>query len=406
MERQRDSSGNRVILGVSRRTASRHPTNARESLVSLLYAIVEHADQAALRELIQHRPFFRLRSGQNLRLSEFLDAVRSGRAADGDIRSLQIADWAYDQTLARFSHLPEADSPVKHQGPDCRNYYRAALRKATVWRQEHPEAKQLEEEDATARILQSLVVRHYHLSKRDYFRRPGSPIRRYVWQLAEGRYLTLYRPAHIRASELRNWLETRFADVKIDQPGEVDHIQAEIDTAFPALTMVSWDVPGNDTMAASARKSPVKQVIQAEQIHASVRRTARLVDEVTAEKVEHIDRQRPAIRRLGCEQLRALIERVFRDIGEDTYQDHTIAKDFGLSKATFSRFAGSRWSEALGDGDHSSIPDLWRNLAHIMAVDVDFLVAAAEAGVLSRLKMTLTALGEALGETDNDHLEQ
>ena len=74
-----------------------------------------------------------------------------------------------------------------------------------------------------------------------------------------------------------------------------------------------------------------------------------------------------------------------------------------MSRATFSRFAGSHWAETLNNSEQPTIPDLWRNLVHIMAGDPYFLAAAAEAGVLPRLRDTLSALGETLGEMDDDH---
>ena len=393
--------GNRHAGASIHEQRARHIPYPSLSLFCLIQHIVQRADPLALRSLLESRQIFRQGGQAPLLLSQFLERLREDTVRDGDLRSLEMADWAYDQTLERFSHLPPSDNAQVQAGPDCRHYYRAVLVLLERWQQAHQQAGQLEEEAAVARILQRLVVKHFHLGRLDYCRRPGATSRRYVWRV-KGRGLTLWRPAHIPGRELRKWLETHFPDADPARPGEGERIQAAIDNAIPSFRTVSLEASPLAASQRAADPPPLHQVMEAERHQQAEQIALRLVDVVAEEKVAHLDRQRPAIRRLGREGLRQLIERIFQAILEEGHTDRAVAEEFGLSKATYSRFAGLRWSERLGDGGQAPIPDLWRNLAHIVAGDAGFLVAAIQAGVLPRLRETLAALGEGLVEVGDD----
>ena len=84
-----------------------------------------------------------------------------------------------------------------------------------------------------------------------------------------------------------------------------------------------------------------------------------LAGAIADEKSAGIRQQRRSIQKLGKKSLKKMILRIFEAIDDGNLQDHQIAKDFGLSKATYSRFAGSRWAQS-----DTSIPDLWRNTWH------------------------------------------
>ncbi|MBW1784113.1 MAG: hypothetical protein JRL30_25660 [Deltaproteobacteria bacterium] len=87
-----------------------------------------------------------------------------------------------------------------------------------------------------------------------------------------------------------------------------------------------------------------------------------LAEVVSEEKVDNIEEQRSAIRAIGKVKLKQLILRIFSEITTDEYSDGRLAKDFGIPKATFSRFAGSQWHEK-----GTSIPDLWCNTAMVLS---------------------------------------
>jgi hypothetical protein len=96
---------------------------------------------------------------------------------------------------------------------------------------------------------------------------------------------------------------------------------------------------------------------------------------VAEEKVKEAKKLRRSIRQLGPERIRQLVLRIFEEIGTGTYSDKVIAEEFTLSKATFSRFAGSHWFQ-----NHSSIPDLWLNTAKILSKNELFREVVEEFG--------------------------
>jgi len=106
---------------------------------------------------------------------------------------------------------------------------------------------------------------------------------------------------------------------------------------------------------------------------------------VAQEKAEAIHEQRPAIQALGVSALRALVLRIFDALAEGHYEDSMLADAFGLSKATFSRFAGSRWQA----GDNARVPDLWLNVARTLSAHTAFGEAAQRAGVWARVEEVL-----------------
>ena len=65
------------------------------------------------------------------------------------------------------------------------------------------------------------------------------------------------------------------------------------------------------------------------------------------------------------------------------------------------RFAGTRWGEGLGGPEPVQVPELWRNLAHLLAREPEFLAAATEVGVLPRLRQTLALIGGQVLEDEH-----
>jgi hypothetical protein len=112
-----------------------------------------------------------------------------------------------------------------------------------------------------------------------------------------------------------------------------------------------------------------------------------LAETVAGEKVNNLEGQRKAIRALGGPNLRILILRVFEDLSRECYRDSALADAFSLSKATFSRFAGSRWQT----NSKSVVPDLWANTAKVLAHHSDFVEMAREAGVWPQIEVIVRA---------------
>jgi hypothetical protein len=196
-------------------------------------------------------------------------------------------------------------------------------------------------------------------------------------------------PIEMPGSRCRAWLETNVRDVDPSRPGERERIQAAIDRLWARRKVLSLDRLSKHEKAVGADAGSGRSFVEEEMS------THGLAGFVAEEKAENIADQRPTIRALGPSRLRKLIMTVFDSLAEDRFNAERIAMDYGLSKATFSRFAGSRWAGGDDIADGGDIPDLWRNTAHVLAGHEDFVTAARQAGVWDRVCRVA-----GVGETD------
>lgn len=159
------------------------------------------------------------------------------------------------------------------------------------------------------------------------------------------------------------------------RPGERDRVQAVVDRLIARRRIISLDDLGRNAKriapTSDAGFPSIEETIS----------TEGLAETVAEEKADNIEYQRPAIQSLGQTRLRRLVCRIFDDLVSERYEAKNIATEFGLSKSTFSRFAGSRWNNSPEGNALGPVPDLWRNLAHILASHSTFRKAAKKAGV-------------------------
>jgi hypothetical protein len=358
------------------------------SLLQLADRIAREGDCGALHELHDRRKVFCYRGGELLRLAEFVDRLRredrSRWWCGGDSG---IVDRAYDLTIGKFSHLPSARSErpyhsQRHEGPDCRRYFRAFLE--YVGRQGRWEsmASELQKERASADSLQNLVTRHFYLSCLECRRSSQKLARRYLWKV-DGHVLPVWLPAAIPSRESRTWLEANMGDVDPKRPGEQQRIQAIVDELTTRTSIVSLD--RENEAQAVAPPSPGGFSSEDDAF------VTDLAETVAEGKVRGIQRQRPAIQALGADRLRQLICQVFDDLAAGSYEPVRMAGLFGLSKATMSRFAGSRWSDRPPEALPMSVPDLWRNTAKTLAADDRFMSVVRSVGLAGRIEKVLGA---------------
>jgi hypothetical protein len=173
-------------------------------------------------------------------------------------------------------------------------------------------------------------------------------------------------------------------DVDPQRPGEQQRIQTIVDEIMTRKRIVSLDVE-NETQATA---QPNRLGLLTEENHTFV---ADLAETVAEGKVRRIRRQRPAIQALGADRLRRLIHLVFDDLAAERYEPARMADHFGLSKATMSRFAGSRWSDRSQEALQMSVPDLWRNTAKTLAADDRFMSVVRSVGLAGRIEKVLGA---------------
>jgi hypothetical protein len=356
------------------------------SLLQLADLIAREGDGGALHELHDRRKVFCHRGGELLRLAEFVDRLRredrSRWWCGGDSG---IVDRAYDLTIGKFSNLPSAHNarPCHSQrpaGPDCRRYFQAFLE--YVGRQGGGEGLtgEIQKEQASARLLQSLVTRHFYLSCLECRRSCQTLARRYLWKV-DGHVLPLWLPLEIPFRASRMWLEAHVGDVDPKRPGERQRIQTIVDEIMTRKRIVSLDIENE----AEAVAQPNRAGLLTEESTF----VTDLADMVAEGKVRGIQRQRPAIQALGADRLRQLICQVFDDLAAGSYEPVRMAGLFGLSKATMSRFAGSRWSDRPPKALPMSVPDLWRNTAKTLAADDRFMSVVRSVGLAGRIEKVL-----------------
>jgi hypothetical protein len=301
--------------------------------------IVCSNDREALRELHNHRTPFRLRVDRPMTFMEFVTALSETIWAlrlCGCDRS--VLELALDRTIDQFSLLPDSRAEEIHRGDgvDCRNYFGRFLRTLKASSENDNVDHSLQQEERAARALQRLVVTQFRLSCLEA-RRSCNPARsRYAWHLESGT-LYVWMPASFPGHKRRSWLEDNVDDPNPCRPDERYRVQAIIDAYFGVARQFSLS---SGTGAAANLHSPDDPLAAAIAGESTGYELAHVAADRKAERISH---QRPAIQALGKDRLKTLILSIFGALANGHYMETQLAQTFGLSKATFTRFAGSRW---------------------------------------------------------------
>ncbi len=371
---------------IATRSRTTHRGNARPyqglSVLTLAEQIVRHGDRRALNELHDHRRLFRLSGSRPTLFAEFVEDLCNTRWAVAFVGSNNtILELAYDLTIDKFSNLPMVESMgarTRGQGPDCRYYFRGFLQVAEAILKQKKITDPIQQEITAARVLQGRVVHHFRLSCLAARRKCNPARSRYAWSVNDG-IIYVWMPTSISGRERREWLNSSVNDPDPRRPGERYRVQAIVDEQLGTAWHLSLDDESDYVDDPKFAHKPLESIIDNE---VSVRGLAKVVAD---EKVRNIRRQRPSIRALGKSTLKQLILHIFEDLSEETYKERELADVFGISTATFSRFAGSRWRKA----SQGQVPDLWMNTAEMLASHTAFAEAAEEAGVLGRVEQLL-----------------
>jgi len=337
------------------------------------------------------RRLFRLKDKPLLSLPGFLLELRDRVAPfkESHINELEMADCAYDLTLSKYSNVPDPPTKksgstnysLKGTGVDCRNYYRAFLRSMQRTIDKGMITSRSQEESEAGRILQNMVYKNFLWSIQECRRNTGFSIR-YKWEV-KGRKFYLWYPSYMTPKEFREWLEENVKDVNPEAPNEQKRIQSLIDANLERGYRISLDKAGFGRILSGDEE------LSSVEFYEGFMFIGCLADSVAQEKVEKIDSLRPAIKRLGGERLERLILQIFLAVAEGEYQASRIAEQYGISKATLSRFAGSTWFEKIEDNESVTVPDLWTNTAQILAGNPDFMEIVLTSGIVSRFKEVL-----------------
>jgi hypothetical protein len=385
--------------------AIRRPTDSAETawyrslfLVNLVKRIVDKGDRLALIEFHNHRTLFKCKGSRPLLFTDYLEKLREMTtrrtwiAANSD----EVANKAYDLTLDKFNNLPSREKRsrrtksnsggVKRKGPNCRLYFKAFLNEVARSFETAPPANEIEEEARAAKIMKGLVSYQFDRSLREAQRRTNPFRSRYNWKVG-GRTIYVWLPLSLKGRERKVWLEKHMENPDPLRPGERERIHSIINQHFPRERVV--DLNEATDSSGEQQTPPWSNPGKAFEIS--------LAEAVAEEKVANIRKQRESIRMLGEEKLRQLILRIFKDLSLGRYEDKEVAGHFDLKKATFSRFAGSRWLQGR------SIPDLWRNTAEVVLAHPIFKEVAISAGVWKEVEGTLTrAASQCTEETSHE----
>ena len=355
------------------------------SLVNLIREIAEKSDFQALDEFHNNRTLFRYADRPPLLFTHFLEKLRESELGrDRPAPNVyEIADLAYNLTVDKFSNQPEdpqlstckkreSGEKVKRKGTDCRLYFKAFLKRVEKSFENIQPATQLEEEFSAAKIMQGLVVRHFNLSRLEAKRSTDPFWSRYNWKIKD-KNIWVWLPVSLIGQERRAWLEKNIDDPDPLREEERGRIQTIIDRNLIKERFVPIHEAHGQTDDKTSYCSGTDEEFRKS-----------LAEIVAKEKADHIKEQRRAIQELGKEGLKQLVLRIFEDIDGCEYSDGKIAGDFGLSKATLSRFAGSQWREKK-----TSIPDLWLNTAQVISENPTFKKVAKEAGSWKQVEATL-----------------
>ena len=341
------------------------------ALAELVQRIVTESDMSCLNE-IHTRPLFVDPDGRRVVIVGLITWLRdSAIRQDG----AEIADWAYDLTISKFSSMPgeppnepRSAKRQKRKHIDCRYYYQA-LHKHLDAVGGSSDPPSVVTEHKAVHAFRRLILRHFRLSLREARRQSGWT--RYVWHSTANGAVTVFMPRSLNGADRGKWLDSNIPESELRVPETGRRVQDIINDRLGNLD--------SDVMADVCHGQPGACPDAAlEQITGDgLGRT------VAAEKADAMHEQRPAIRALGAGKLQEMVERIFDRLADGHSVDVEIAREFGLSKATFSRFAGARWDRSNTIG--TAIPDLWLNTAQILAASPVFTEAARRAGVWNRV---------------------
>ena len=362
------------------------PSYGRMSIVELSQRIALGGDRQALDEFHQRRTPFRASDGAKMRLVEFIESLRTDPMRTSRKHN-RIPDITLEEAgslcLDKFINLPDGDTTDRARepaagprrrtrGPDCRNYFRGFLKRMENVRQDLAPLSQIEEERIAAEQFQKHIVKHFGLSLKECLRStPGAS--RYHWKTAEGVRITLWMPRWMNGRQRREWLEENIDLDRVD--GDRERIQRIVNERLDRGGHLSFNETVTKIPPGSSAPPPWSALRM-------------ISNEGLAQYVAHektsppqFDRLRPAVRRLGRAEVRKLVLRIFEDLDCERYQVSEVAHDYGLSLSALSRFAGPRWGRGDRCREAGSIPDLWSNLAQVLASIPVFKEACRQAGL-------------------------
>jgi len=362
-------------------------------LVALFRLIIHRSDVKAVRELNDHRRFL-WHSGERVTVAEYVYRIAETKAPwEWSGRNQVVLDLAVDDTIDKFSNLPDARNKgqgrscrARGNGPDCRYYFRALLRRLKrIFSSRFELMSEVEKDLAIARVFPKFARWQLARSCREFRRRECRHVSRFTFETENGK-LTVLLPVAIKGAQRRQWVEKHVGRIDPSRPCERERVQEAIDRAVARRRIVSLNALEESVGQLAVFESQLPWSLE----HGVSAKG--LVETVALEKGTNIQRLRPSLQTLCPADVRRLVQTILMDMASDCYKPAGIGREFGLSKSCITRFAGPNWLE----GGAEAVPDLFRNTAWVLARSPVFLAAADAAGVLPGV---LEAIGRAGGKS-------
>ena len=352
------------------------------STAKLIERIACHSDKNALNELLAKRTVFEL-DGRWYLLSDFLWQLKERAFRPflyihtKERHRTEKIDLTYDRTLQKFSVLePTGKKATTIDGPYCNTQYRFLYQQVVALWARGEKLSAVEEEVIVARMMKTGVINQIKYSWLEACRMSNPSYARYRWKLPWGE-LELKRPRDMDGADFRKWLETNVDPPLANQKGVRERIQETIYRTFGHMQTVHIDEEADRNLALSREVDPLE-------VESQDYLQSHLYEQIANEKAVMIKEQRPAIRKLGKKGVRALVLRILDALTQPEAKDIEIVRDFKLSKATYSRFAGRDW---LKNGEKWEVPDLWRNIAGVIIRDPLFFEASVRLGIIDMVQL-------------------
>ena len=354
-----------------------HEQNLKSlSTHELLMRIVEDCDQDALNHLVEYRRI--ILSGDTwLFLPEYIKmlcdtSTRSyyHRAEYRYIGFDEFMNNTYNCLVDRFIELPYIGS----SSMKCIAQYRSILRKVG----ETHHMSELQQEQKIGRVFKETVTNHLYLCMREVIRSSNPFLTRYTWTRNGTTLMTLYRPTTVDVKEITHWLDETFPDIDNKDPSFKEEVQKQLDDRFQRGGYIALDDHGEKD-----DKQPIEIPIHDEE-YTEYPTLEGIIQKIVQRKEQEFDQLRAGIRKLGIRRMKQLVRDILDAVTDGAYNLSDMARKYGLSKATLSRFAGNTW-----ESDDAASPDLWKNSMQVILQNTPMLEMAAEAGIKEALSVLL-----------------
>lgn len=268
-------------------------------------------------------------------------------------------ELTYEKTLKQFSVLRPNKKSIKMAGPFCNAKYNRLYEQIVGIN-----------ENSIGERFQYLVLSTIKFSWLESCRELNKFYERYRWRV-DNEYIELYRPIKIDARDFRVWLNENINLSEFRGGDRKQNIQQLVYNHFGFQREVPFydDYTQHEVFNQSHDPLEVNEK----------RYIGKFLFKIIAkEKSENFKLLRPSIRRLGKQKVKELVLKILDQFDDMKFSDASIANEYGLDKATFSRFASSKWSR---DDGIDRIPDLWKNIAGVISRNPNFVDAAVTLGI-------------------------